>query len=276
MDSLESRFRFFVIAITLISVFGALGFMFVEGLSFGDAVYFSVVTVSTVGYGDVHPITQLGKLLATVLIIGGTLSFLGMIAAATDMLLNRREKRMRMEKINMILGAFFSDVGSELLTYLSNTDPNLDGIRDKFNVTGVWTDEEFSSLDKNLREFKYEIDIKKIDLKSMKSFLILKKDFLLRLLENPVILEHESFSDILRGVFHLYDEFMTRKSFKNLPESDLYHLGVDTRKVYALLAMEWLHYMRYLKGKYPYLFLFAMKKNPFSEEASSITLSNIK
>jgi hypothetical protein len=33
-------------------------------------------------------------------------------------------------------------------------------------------------------------------------FLLEERDFLLRLLENPTLLEHESFTDLLRAVFH--------------------------------------------------------------------------
>jgi hypothetical protein len=244
--------------------------MFAEDLSLGDAIYFSIVTVSTVGYGDVHPTTQVGKILATMLIIGGTGSFLGIVAVASDMLLKKREKQNRKQKIHMIMSAFFSDVGTELLTNLSDSDPDLEKIKKKLVVNSTWTDKEFSALDKSLREFSYEVDIEKVDLKGLKSFFIEKKNFLLRLLENPFLLDNESFSELLRSVFHLYDELMARRSFKNLPKSDLNHLAVDTRRVYSLLAVQWIHYMRYLKDSYPYLFLFAMRMNPFDENASPI------
>jgi hypothetical protein len=268
MDPMRSRLQVFLLALLLVMVMGILGFMFVEGLSFGDALYFSIVTVSTVGYGDVHPVTPLGKLFAALLIIGGTGSFLGIIAAVSEMLLNRREKVVRLQKINMIKSAFFSDVGAELLKILSDSDPNLNEIKEMFNVEGLWTDKDFNRLDRDLLGFNYSIDIKKVDLGGLKVFLVDKKNFLLRLLENPYLLEHESFSELLRAVFHLYDEFMARKTFENLPKSDLDHLGVDARKVYSQLAIQWIEHMKYLKASYPYLFYFGMKMNPFSERAA--------
>jgi hypothetical protein len=265
-----SRFQILFIALATVLLIGVLGFMFAEGLSLGDAIYFSIVTISTVGYGDVHPTTQVGKILATMLIIGGTGSFLGIVAAASEMLLDKREKQVRIQKIHMIMGAFFSDIGTELLTNLSDSDPNLDKIKEKLVVNSAWIDKEFFMLDKSLREFSYEVNIEKIDLTGLKSFFIEKKNFLLRLLENPFLLENESFSELLRSVFHLYDELMARRSFKNLPKSDLNHLAVDTKRVYSLLAVQWLHYMRYLKVSYPYLFHFAMRNNPFDENATPI------
>jgi hypothetical protein len=43
----------------------------VEGWSFLDSVYFITVTVATVGYGDFHPVTQLGKIFTIFLILIG-------------------------------------------------------------------------------------------------------------------------------------------------------------------------------------------------------------
>ncbi len=71
MDSLTRRLRIFLILMSLIMIFSAIGFMIVENLSFVDSIYFTVVTVSNVGYGDIHPTTLPGKLLATILILGG-------------------------------------------------------------------------------------------------------------------------------------------------------------------------------------------------------------
>lgn len=46
-------------------------FRLVEGWGWVDAYYFSVVTMATVGYGDLAPATDLGKIGATVLIFLG-------------------------------------------------------------------------------------------------------------------------------------------------------------------------------------------------------------
>ena len=57
-------------------------------------------------------------------------------------LLGEREKRNRLEKLNMVIGAFFSEVGTELLTFFSYFDPKLDEIRKELVVTSSWTDQE--------------------------------------------------------------------------------------------------------------------------------------
>src|SRR4030065_1784741 len=44
-------------------------------------------------------------------------------------LLSEREKRAKLEKLNMIVGAFFSEIGTKLLTLFSDFDPKLDEVR---------------------------------------------------------------------------------------------------------------------------------------------------
>ncbi|MDD5082901.1 MAG: hypothetical protein PHU08_05955, partial [Dehalococcoidales bacterium] len=48
------------------------------------------------------------------------------VTLVMDRLLVRREKRTRLGKLNMVISAFFSEVGTELLTYFSGYDPALD------------------------------------------------------------------------------------------------------------------------------------------------------
>ncbi len=43
--------------------------------SFGDAVYWGIITVTTVGYGDKVPVSVMGKIISSVLAISGLLLF---------------------------------------------------------------------------------------------------------------------------------------------------------------------------------------------------------
>ena len=184
--------------------------------------------------------------------------------------LSAREKNARMEKLNMVIGAFFSEVGTRLLTYFSDWDPKLHKIRKDLMVTSDWTQAEFSDVSKRLKKFEYGIDIQKVDLESLRKFLREKIDFLLRLLENPTLLEHESFTELLWTVFHLAEELAARDNVKTLPDTDHQHLAGDIKRVYVLLVYQWLNYMGHLKNNFPYLFSLAMRVNPFDQEASPI------
>jgi hypothetical protein len=96
------------------------------------------------------------------------------------------------------------------------------------------------------------------------------REFMVRLLENPNLIEHETFTDLLRAVFHLADELQFRPDFSTLPANDKAHLVGDVRRAYSLLVSEWLEQMEYLETNYPYLFSLAVRTNPFSEAASAV------
>lgn len=183
-------------------------------------------------------------------------------------LLSRREKRIRLEKMNMVIGTFFSGVGIKLLRYFSDFDPSLEEIRNNLIVTDKWTEKEFSNISKRLRSYDYKVDIYRVDLGVLKNFLMGEMKFLMRLLENPNLLEHETFTELLRAVFHLAEELAARENVKNLPEADYQHLAGDIKRAYSLLVYEWLNYMKYLKNNYPYLFSLAMRTNPFDQNAT--------
>jgi hypothetical protein len=185
-------------------------------------------------------------------------------------LLRIREKRVVLEKLNMLIGVFFSAVGTELLTYFSDFDPDLEKIRKDLLVSTTWSSDEFDRVSARLKRYQYKIEIHKVDLAHLKDFLVDKIDFLLRLLENPNLLEHESFTALLLAVFHLAEELEKRKDVRKLPDSDYQHLAGDIHRAYGLLVDEWLSYMRYLKDNYPYLFSLAMRTNPFDEEVSPV------
>jgi hypothetical protein len=185
-------------------------------------------------------------------------------------LLTTREKRARLEKLNMVIGAFFSEVGTRLITYFSDFDPKLDKIREELIVTAGWSEEDFSSVSKRLKNYDYEVEIQKVELEYLGSFLMEKRNFLLRLLENPNLLEHESFTELLRAVFHLTEELQSRESISQLPDTDYGHLSGDIKRAYVLLVHQWIDYMKHLKDNYPYLFSLAMRTNPFDQSASPV------
>jgi len=156
INSDKIRLKIYLSVFATLLVFGTAGFMLLEGISLVDAFYFTIVTMATVGYGDIHPQSGLGKILALIIIVGGVGTFLGVVASITDLFANRRE------------------------------------------------------------------------------------------------------------------ELLHREDFMTLPETDLKHLGGDINRVYSLLSLEWLRYIRYLKDNYGYLYSLAVRLNPFDSDASAV------
>jgi hypothetical protein len=270
LDPIRFRLGVFSTVFVAVMVLGTLGFMIVENIPLTDAFYFSIVTIATVGYGDIHPATQAGKALAILLIILGVGTFLGVVANATEMMLNRREKQARLEKLNMVIGVFFSEVGTKLLIMFSDHDPRLNSVKSDLMIGTDWTDQDFVRVQRKLKDYDYGVEIQKIDLKALRDILVEKRNFMIGLMENPVLLEHESFTELLHAVFHLTEELWYREDIDRLPDTDKAHLGGDIKRVYVQLVYQWIDYMEHLKDNYPYLFSLAMRMNPFDQEASPI------
>lgn len=183
-------------------------------------------------------------------------------------LLSRREKRIMLYKLNMIIGAFFTEIGTDLLRLFSAFDPEASKIIKNLVVNNAWSKNNFSKICKDVKNHNYIIDSKRIGLEKLKNLLIKKRGFLLNLLGNPSLLEHESFTDLLWAVFHLMEELIHRSNISKLPETDYQHLTNDIKRAYCQLIYEWLHYMKHLNNDYPYLFSLAMRTNPFDANAS--------
>lgn len=182
-------------------------------------------------------------------------------------LLDYREKQAKLKKLNMVIGTFFGEAGTGLLEECSKFLPDLKLLSAKLLINKEWTQKEFLAVRKELEKFEINVDSKKGDLEVLKKYLLGKRSFMLALLENPNLLEHESFTELLWAVFHLTDELAHRKSTKKLPANDYQHLSGDIKRAYKELILQWLDYMNHLRQAYPYLYSLAMRTNPFDEKA---------
>jgi voltage-gated potassium channel len=66
--------------LSCITAIGTAGFVLVEEVSWLDALYMTVMTISTVGFGDIAPATEAGRLFTVVLIITGVGAVLALIS----------------------------------------------------------------------------------------------------------------------------------------------------------------------------------------------------
>ncbi len=92
-----------VILLTIIAIlFGAIGIMYTEGMSFGNSLWWAFVTATTVGYGDLSPATSLGRLIAAILMIFG-IGLIGSITSTiTSYFLRHEMKSYKEETIDLI------------------------------------------------------------------------------------------------------------------------------------------------------------------------------
>lgn len=186
--------------------------------------------------------------------------------------LERREHEEKMHKLNMVIGAFFSEVGSELLKRITAMDACAD-VREDFLISGEWDASRFAEARKAAGTLAYEVHPSAGDFACMNDFMAEKRSFVLGMLQNPTLLEHETFTDMLWAVSHLSEELSFRGDFAALPGSDAAHLAGDIKRAYGALVAEWLAHAEHLQHSYPYLFALAVRTNPLDPKASATVTS---
>ena len=187
-----------------------------------------------------------------------------------ERLLARREKRALLEKLNMVIGAFFSEVGLGLLRRFSACVAHPEALQGTCAIRPGWTHADFARAESAAAAFPYDLSLSPALLRELRADLGREREFMVRLLENPSLLEHDRFTDLLWAVFHLAEELAFREGdLENLPPSDLRHLREDARRAYSRLTVEWLVYAEHLKESYPFLFSLAARIDPLGGHPSA-------
>jgi hypothetical protein len=199
----------------------------------------------------------------------GNLAFLPVyvifVTLIIEKIMRERERQTIMRKLDMVIGVFFSEVGNRLLRELSDYVVMCDDLRSRLQVSGQWKEDEFRRAQDYLTSHEPRIDCSGCDKQRLKDFLVSKRSFLVGLLENQNLLEHEQFTDLLWAVFHLVEELEARQSFANMATPDREHINGDIKRAFGYLSREWVIYMKHLKHDYPYLFSLAVRLNPMLE-----------
>ncbi|MTI71495.1 MAG: hypothetical protein FH751_14710 [Firmicutes bacterium] len=190
--------------------------------------------------------------------------------------IEKREHIHIMEKLNTLIGLFFSQLGLDCLKNFVNADFGVEKISKEVIITNEWTEKDFKKITKKIQSYEYNIDINKIDLQKLKDFLNSRRSFLMRMMQNSNLLEHETFTELLKAVFHLQEELNFRIDVTEIKQKDKDHLEGDIKRVYELLAYEWIIYMKYLKEEYPYMFVTAMIHNPYDTRDEETIEESIK
>ena len=202
----------------------------------------------------------------------GDLAFLPLevllVVLIIERVLTRREKQSKLQKLNMVVGAFFSEIGNYLLHSLLEHFDNRKEISQHLCVTATWSKKDFKKAVDFAHNLPIEVNYHSLDLYQLKEFLSARREFLLTLLENPNLLEHDRFTDLLWAVTHVDEELEARPSLDHLADKDLAHIASDIRRMYDHLASEWLDYIEHLKSNYPYLFSLILRIHPFQEHPS--------
>lgn len=267
------RLLIYLTAFIAIMGMGTFGFMALEGFSPVDAFYFSFITIATVGYGDLHPVTQAGRIFTIILVVMGVSTFLGLVGHTTELMLSRLDEKSRLNKIHVISGTFFSQIGTTLLHLCSSADSRREKLEGNLTISESWPRKKFAGAENTLAAHEGRIDIERIDLAELSQFLAAHKGFMVDLMGNPALLEDGSFTRLLWAILHLDEELTHREDLSLLPPADRGHIAGDILRAYRLLSIHWIEYMQYLKNHFPYMFSLAVRRNPFDRKACTTVTS---
>ena len=87
-----------MLALLFILLIGTVFYHNVEGMTYLDALYFSVMTLATVGYGDLAPQTALGKVFTIIYVLIGVGIITGVIANFSRALAEYHKQKKHHEK----------------------------------------------------------------------------------------------------------------------------------------------------------------------------------
>ncbi len=193
-----------------------------------------------------------------------------LVTLIIEKLLNERERQALLKKMNMVIGAFMSEFGGAFLRQVDSFCGEAPELAQHLAVTLSWGKRDYQAAIRFASQYQAHLNPSGQQLQEMHDFLVAKRPFILTLLQNPHLLEHDTFTDLLWAVCHLTEELECRSDLQDLPDSDRQHLSGDIKRANSILIREWLSYMQHLQAEYPYMFSLAARVNPFKPNASPI------
>ena len=112
-----------LVVLVVIIMAGAVGYMLIEGWSFLDAIFMTIITITTVGYQEVQPLSDAGQIFSIFLMVGGVGSALYILGATVAFViegefgvrLGRRQMKNRITKLrNHFIICGYGRVGQEI------------------------------------------------------------------------------------------------------------------------------------------------------------------
>lgn len=171
-----------------------------------------------------------------------------------DNIVDYKNYKDRNNKLNMLVGLFYNEIGFQLMHYIIQGDKNaINLITDFSNI---------NELENLLRNHNYVVNIDNIDIKSIKNLLYNNNSLLINLISNENIILYDDFTDLLMDVTHIRDEIIFIEKY-GFPELGQDHIEEDLDRLYNIITLEWIKYIRYLEKTYPFLYHNAVRLNPF-------------
>ena len=180
--------------------------------------------------------------------------------------LEKREEKNKQRKINLLIEVFFEEVGNELLTSIASRDKGCDKISCLLPKGNNKISDTYDEITEVLENYNCSLKLNGNDIEHIYEILCDNKEGIIRFIENPYLVEHDIFTDLLQSAIHLYSEIKFRKKNGKLSDDDINHLNLDVLRLYKYLSKEWIVYIKYIEKEYPFLYTAALEHAPFLKE----------
>lgn len=117
---IAGRLRWVIVSAAVLVAVASTGYVIIADYGWADAVYMTIITLATVGYGEVQPLTHAGRWWTVTVIVAGFAVFVNATAQLTTLLLSgeiravlavRRRNRMRSQLKGHVVVVGFGRVG---------------------------------------------------------------------------------------------------------------------------------------------------------------------
>lgn len=187
-------------------------------------------------------------------------------------LVNRREQKEQQEKTRMLTSSFFTQMGADLLDIMMRGSSRADDLTHLMQAP-TKDDKDVQRVQSQLQSADLGFTLS-ADIYDESMDIILKsRQALLTLSSNPLLLEHECFTEMLWGIFHLSDEFRLRGNYKELDEDGREHMEDDFEKVFRLLLVNRVANLQYLQKTYPNYYSASLAE---SKDAANVLHGSVK
>lgn len=261
MRSLSKALGLLVVIMAGSVLVSALVFMMAEDLSPVQALYFTIVTVSTVGYGDIHPKTGLGMILSLIMILGGVGVFTGSVALITNAIVSKRDRNAAKAKVHLLSEIFVRSIGFGLLERFTESNPHAESLRTKLAFSRSWSDKDFEQAKRVLEAADFVIDLETVDVAEWGAYLESQSQVFVILLGSPATSEGLHLTSVFRRTYRL--ALALRHLSNDTSTEFAAGLQENLEEVYYDLTLLWLDYMANIVKEFPYATNHLESLNPF-------------
>jgi len=184
---------------------------------------------------------------------------IAIVTFAVGGLINENTRKEQLSKTRMLTSSFFTEIGTGLMLVMLEPVQNKPDIN-KLAVRSAGTDAEVQKIQQHIQEADIVYALDEATYMTTKQRILEEQTAILVMASNPMILEHECFTEMLWSIMHLTDEFRLRGDYQDLSAKDIEHLNVDFIRVLRLMMINWVSNAKYIKDTYPEYYAAAKLK----------------